>query len=194
MSSSDHKVRRIASLLVFALLLGALTDHALARGRSFPVEITGTITRFDRATQTFTIQVDEPAGILTIGIGRDCKFKQNGAPTGEQILKQGARVKVSYFSTIFTGKIAVGIESNPVPEVKSGVTEMVDLAEREFRIRLNNSLRQVALCWAKNARFLRGGKTVSAKELKPNMPIRVSYYSPAFAKKYAIQIELDPTF
>jgi hypothetical protein len=194
MTSFEHIVRRIASLLICALLLGALPSHASARGRSFPIEVTGTIINVDRSKAEFTIQVDEPASILTIGVGRDCKFKQNGTPTGEQILKRGARVKVSYFATIFTGKIAVEIESNPRPLVKSGIIEKIDLAEREFTIRLSNSLRQVALCWAKNARFLRGGKTVSAKELKPNMPIRVSYYSPAFAKKYAIQIELDPTF
>jgi len=39
---------------------------------------------------------------------------QNGAPAGEWVLKKGARVRVSYFSTIFTGDIAVKIESNSV--------------------------------------------------------------------------------
>jgi DUF917 family protein len=101
--------------LIAVLLLGILVVHAAARGRSFPIKVTGTIRMFDKANQVFTIQVDQPAGVLTIAVGRDCKFIQNGAPTGEQTLKKGARVKVSYFSTIFTGKIAVKIELNPPP-------------------------------------------------------------------------------
>jgi hypothetical protein len=90
--------------------------HIAARGRSFPIQATGTIIRFDHASQMFTIQVDEPTHVLTITVGRDCKFQRHGAPTGEQNLKPGARVKVSYFATIFTGKIAVEIELNPVPK------------------------------------------------------------------------------
>jgi hypothetical protein len=109
MSSRDNMVRRIASLLISALLLGALTDHALARGLSFPIEVTGTIINVDRSRAEFLIQVDEPAGILTIGIGRDCKFIYHGAPAGGEILRRGARVRVKYFATIFTGKIAVQI-------------------------------------------------------------------------------------
>ena len=107
--------------VVAASLAGLFINQALARGRSFPIEVTGIIAMVDRRNQTFTIQVDEPARILTIGVGRDCKFTKNGAPVDEHILKKGARVRVSYFSTIFTGKIAVKIESNPVPEVKAGI-------------------------------------------------------------------------
>jgi hypothetical protein len=70
---------------------------------------------FNRTSQMFTIRVDEPARILTIAVGRDCKFKRHGTPAGEQILKPGAGVKVSYFATIFTGNIAVEIELDPVP-------------------------------------------------------------------------------
>ena len=101
--------------LIAALLFGVFVVHGAARGRSFPIEITGTIKMFDRANHTFVIQSDEPAGLLTIAVGRDCKFIQNGTATGDQILKKGARVRVSYFSTIFTGKVAVKIESHPVP-------------------------------------------------------------------------------
>jgi hypothetical protein len=180
--------------LVAALLLSALAGHASARGRSFPIEITGTITRFERATQTFTIQVDEPAGILTIGIGRDCKFKQNGAPTGEQILKQGTRVKVSYFSTIFTGKIAVEIESNPSPLVKSGVIEKIEPADRKLTIRGHGCCQRLILRWAENVRCTKRGKTVSPKDLRENTMVRVNYYAPAFESKYAVEIDVEPDF
>jgi hypothetical protein len=96
--------------LTAASLVALFLDQASAHRPSFPIEITGTVINFDRANQTFTIRVDEPARILTIGVGRDCKFKRNGTPTGEEILKTGARLKVSYFATIFTGNIAVEIE------------------------------------------------------------------------------------
>lgn len=105
--------------VIAASLVGIFVVHATARGRSFPIEVTGTITMFDKANHMFTIHVDEPSRILTIAVGRDCKFKHSGRATTEQILKQGARVKVRYFSTIFTGKIAVEIDLNPVPEVKN---------------------------------------------------------------------------
>jgi hypothetical protein len=73
--------------------------------------------------QTFTIRADELARILTIGVGRDCKFKQNGATASERIVKPGARGKVSYFATVFTGNIAVEIDRNPKPKIESGVIE-----------------------------------------------------------------------
>jgi hypothetical protein len=99
--------------IVAASFVVLFINEALARGRSFPIEVTGTIIAFDRATHVFTIQVDEPARVLTIAIGRDCKFKRNGAVTSEQIIKLHAHVKVSYFATIFTGNIAVEIELQP---------------------------------------------------------------------------------
>jgi len=102
----------ICMIAVSTMIVG----HIAARGRSFPIEVTGTIIRFNRASQMFTIQVDEPTHLLTIAVGRDCKFKRHAAAAGEQILKPGAHVKVSYFATIFTGKIAVEIELNPVPK------------------------------------------------------------------------------
>ena len=92
----------------------ALVGDVAARGRSFPIRVIGTIVGFNRTSETFTIRVEESGRILGIAVGRDCKFKQHGAPTGEQILKPGAQVKVSYLATIFTGNIAVEIELNPV--------------------------------------------------------------------------------
>jgi DUF917 family protein len=103
-----------ATALIAASLLGIFVVHVSARGRSFPIEVTGTIRMFDGANHTFTFQSDKRARVLTIAVGRDCKFFQNRAPAGEWILKKGARVRVSYFSTIFTGNIAVKIESNPL--------------------------------------------------------------------------------
>jgi hypothetical protein len=38
-------------------------------------------------------------------------------------LKPGARVKVNYFATIFTGNIAVEIDLNPALAVKTDVIE-----------------------------------------------------------------------
>jgi hypothetical protein len=112
---------RIAILSAAALLLGLWPSEVSAGDRSFPQEITGTIRSFDEPTQTFTVEVDESARVLTIAVGRDCKFTKNGAPTGEEILKQGARVKVSCFATIFTGKIAVDVAINRVPEISGGI-------------------------------------------------------------------------
>jgi len=86
--------------------------HIAARGRSFPIEVTGVIKTFDRTNHVFWIQVDRPSRLFTIAVGRDCKFITNGTPTGEQILRKGARLRVSYFATIFTGNIAVKIESD----------------------------------------------------------------------------------
>ena len=86
--------------------------HIAARGRSFPIEITGVIATFDRTNHVFLIQVDRPSRLLTIAEGRDCKFITNGTPSGEQILRKGARLRVKYFATIFTGNIAVKIESD----------------------------------------------------------------------------------
>ena len=102
----------ICMIAVSTMIVG----HIAARGRSFPIEVTGTIIRFDQASQMFTIRVDKPTRVLTIAVGRHCKFKRHGTPAGEQILKPGRLLKVSYFATIFTGKIAVEIELNPVPK------------------------------------------------------------------------------
>ena len=84
-------------------------------------EVTGVITTFDQTNHVFRIQVDGPPRLFTIAVRRGCKFIKNGMPAGEQILRKGARVRVSYFATIFTGKIAVKIESNTAAEVRTGV-------------------------------------------------------------------------
>jgi hypothetical protein len=105
--------RVTSTALIAASLLGLFAVHCIARGRSFPIKVTGTIRVFDRANHIFTFEGDKLARVLTIAVGRDCKFFRNGVPTGDWILKKGARVRVSYFSTIFTGDIAVKIESNP---------------------------------------------------------------------------------
>ncbi len=72
--------------------------------------MTGTVTSVDKASQTFIVQTDEPAKIITIGLRWDCKLKRDGAPAGADILKKGAYVRVSYFATIFSGNLAVEIE------------------------------------------------------------------------------------
>jgi len=115
MNSRSCTICRFAACLIATLLSGPLAGDALARGRSFPIEVTGTILEIDRWKTTFTIQVDESAQILAIAVGRECKFIQGGIPTDERILKKDAHFKVTYFSTIFTGKIAVKIESDPAP-------------------------------------------------------------------------------
>jgi hypothetical protein len=180
--------------IVAAFLLSPFIAQVSARGRSFPIEVTGIIAGFNRATQTFTMQVDEPAGILTIRVGRHCKVKQDGDPTEERILRQGARVKVSYFATIFTGKIAVEIESNPIPEVKRGLIEKIELANRKLSIRVGKGSCHLRLRWACNARFYKGAKVVSAADLKENEVVQVSYFAPAFDGKYAVKIQLEPAF
>lgn len=170
-------------------LFGIPTSEAVARGRSFPIEVTGAIIGFDRVNQTFTIRVDEPAQVLTIGVGRDCKFKQNRATSNERVIRPGARVKVSYFATIFTGNIAVEIDANPTPEVATGMIENVDVSNRRFVLSERNS-RHMALRWARNASFIRAGKPASAAALRVRSIAKVAYYAPAFASKYAVKIDL----
>jgi hypothetical protein len=186
--------RRNTACLVAALLLGALPSHASARGRSFPIEVTGTILNVDRWKTEFAIQVDEPARILTIAVGRDCKFIRHDAPAQDDILRKGARVRVKYFSTIFTGKIAVEIESNPRPLVKSGIIEKIEPADRKLTIRVPGCWQRLVLRWARNARCNKHGKTVSPTDLRENTTVRVNYYAPAFESKYAVEIEVEPHF
>ena len=184
---------RLTIVCLGAVSLSALfVNRVDARGRSFPIEVTGTVINFDRANQTFTIRVDEPARVLTIGIGRDCKFKRSGTPTGEQILKKRARVKVSYFATIFTGNIAVEVESNPVPEVRIGTIEKIEPSDRKLDILLREKSCHLLLRWAINARFMKAGNKACATDLREHAVVRVSYYSPAFGRKYAVKIELQP--
>jgi hypothetical protein len=163
--------------------------HSFARGRSFPIEITGTIIRFDRADQTFTIRADQPANVFKIAVRYDCKFKRSGVATGEQIMRPGAQVKVSYFATIFTGNLAVEIETDPVAEVKTGLIEKIDPLDRNIRVRLYDDPCDFALHWAVDARFLKDGKIVAPTALKTGAVVRLTYFSPAFASKYAVKVE-----
>jgi hypothetical protein len=182
---------RFRFLLLAALVtigLGPLATNAFARGRSFPIEITGAIISFDGVNQTFTIRIDEPAQVLTVGVGRDCKFKQNGATANERIIRRGSRVKVSYFATIFTGNIAVEIDANPTPEVAIGIIENVDVSNRRLVLSEPNSC-HLALRWARNAKFIRACKPASAAAPRVRSIAEVAYYAPAFASKYAVRIE-----
>jgi hypothetical protein len=105
-------IRLTIVYLIAASLLGPFISQARARGRSFPIEVTGVIMSVNKTDHTFVIQVDDPAAVLILAVGRDCKFRQNGSPADENILQKGARMRISYFSTIFTGKVAVQIESS----------------------------------------------------------------------------------
>ena len=187
----DHLLRLITASLLGASLLGVFAKHADARGRSFPIEVTGRVLTFDRASQTFTIRVDEPASTLTIAVGRDCKFKRNGATANERIIRQGARVKVSYFATIFTGNIAVEIELNPAPEFVTGIVETLDISKRRLVLLIGPDARRMALRWAANASFTQAGKPTSAAALTVRSIATAAYYAPAFASKYAVRIQLN---
>jgi hypothetical protein len=187
-----NSIRILCWVTIFSLValgMGPFATNVFARGRSFPIEVTGAIISFDRVNQTFMIRIDEPAQVLTIGVGRDCKFKQNGGTANERIIRRGARVKVSYFATIFTGNIAVDIELNPSPEMATGIIENVDISNRRLVLSEPNS-RQLALRWARNASFIRAGKPASAAALRVRSIAKVAYYAPAFASKYAVKIDL----
>jgi hypothetical protein len=175
--------------VIAASLVVLFMNEASARGRSFPVEVTGTVLSFDQMTHTFTIRADEPARILTIAIGRDCKCKQNGVSAGEQIVRSGARLKVSYFATVFSGNIAVEIELDPRPEVKTGIVERIDPLDRRLNLRTRGESSHVVLRWASNARFIQNGRKVSATALRQGAVVTISYFSPAFASRYAVKLE-----
>jgi hypothetical protein len=182
-------IRRTAAYLVAAFLL----SHALARGRSFPIEVTGTITSMDKASQTFTMQTDEPAKIVAIGLRWDCKFKRDGARAGPDILRKSAYVKVSYFATIFTGNLAVEIEANPKAELVHGVIERIEPSNRRLTLRLDRS-RCFAVRWADNALFINRGRIITPAKLREGTVVNVSYYSPAFESKYAVKVEMQRSF
>ena len=149
---------------------------AFARGRSFPIEVTGIVRSVDGATQTFALDVDEPVEVLKIGLRNDCKL------TG--ILKPGTHARISYFATIFAGNLAVRIEMNPKPELARGVIEKIEPADRRLTLRLNPS-GHLALRWATDARFV----NVTRADLTEGTSVEVSYYSPTFARKYAVRVE-----
>lgn len=181
---------RITIFLALAVFVLSAIE-VRARGRSFPIEITGTIISFDRANEAFAIQADEPARVLPIAVGRDCKFKASARTIGGQILRPGAQVRVSYFATVFTGNIAVEIESDPQPEVRTGIVERIDPLDRKLHLRTRENTCDMVLRWASNARFLRHGRKVSATALRQGAMARISYFAPAFATGYAVKLELD---
>ncbi len=193
MTDRGRMIHRTPAYLIAAFLLGPLLSHALARGRSFPIEVTGTVTGVDNASRTFTMQTDEPAKIIVIGLRWDCKFKGDGVRAGPDILRKGAYVKASYFATILTGNLAVEIEANPKAELVHGVIETIELANRQLTLRLNRSSR-LAVRWAANARFVNRGRSIKPARLKEGTVVDVSYYSPAFESKYAVKVEAQPPF
>jgi hypothetical protein len=176
-----------------ALSLGPLAAGVSARGRSFPIEVTGTINSVDTASQSFTMQTDKPAKIIAIGLRWDCKFKSDGVPAGPDILRKSAYVKVSYFATIFTGNLAVEIEANPKAELVHGVIERIEPSNRLLTLRLDRS-RCFVVQWADNAIFINRGRTITPAKLTAGTVVNVSYYSPPFERKYAVKVEAQPPF
>jgi hypothetical protein len=156
MNSSSRILHRFAILYSVAFVglgFGPLATDASAKGRSFPIEVTGTIINVDWTNFEFTLRVDEPARILLIGLRRDCRFLKNGTPAKVDILKKSAYVRVSYFATIFTGNLAVEVEANPKAKSVHGVIERIEPANRRLTLRLNRSCGFVVR-WAANARFV----------------------------------------
>jgi hypothetical protein len=189
-----NSIRILCWVTIFSLValgLGPFATNVFARGRSFPIEVTGAIINVDRTNYEFALRVDEPARVLVIGLRRDCKFLTNGAPTKIDILKKGAYVKVSYFATIFTGNLAVEIEASPKAESVHGVIEKIEPTERVLTLRLNDS-RSFVVRWAANSRFVNRGSFIAPTNFKEGMIVDVSYYAPAFEKKYAVKIEREP--
>jgi hypothetical protein len=180
----------IAAYLVS--IAGPFANLASARGRSFPIEVTGIIRSVDRSSWTFTLEADEPATALNIALRYDCKFVERGSTANSHVLRTGAYVKVSYFATIFTGNLAVEIEANPKAELVHGVVERIEPAKRRLTIRLDHSC-DFTVRWAANTRFISHGRTITPAKLTEGTVANVSYYSPAFESKYAVKVEKQPS-
>ncbi len=183
---------RLILLFLTALAFCSVASVTFARGRSFPTEVTGIVTSVDRAITHFTMTTDQPAGVLALAIGRDCKFMKSGAPATEAVLKEGCHIKASYYSTIRTGKIAVEIDGAPVPEMVIGVVESVDAVNKRLSIRVSGNWRPLTLIWTSRTRFMQGRHTASANYLHTGLPVRVSYYALEFVPKYAVAVEEKP--
>jgi hypothetical protein len=188
----NNLLRRLALVGLLMIVLCSLSPDTWARGRSFPEEATGIIRSVQNGGLTFTLATDEPARILKLAVGESCKFSHAGVPADVDIIRNNARIKVSFFSTVFTGRVAVEIESDPVPQEAIGIVEEIDTANRRLVVRFIDSSRRRIVRWAVTSRFVKHGRTASAKELHKNRPIKLSYYSPAFASRYAVRIELEP--
>jgi hypothetical protein len=192
MISSGRVLRWFTIFLSVALVangFGPFATDVLAKGRSFPIGVTGTILNVDRTNCECTLRVDEPARVLRMGLRRDCKFLKSGAPAKMGMLRKGAYVKVSYFATIFTGNLAVEIELNPKPEIETGIIEEIDIPHRRLILAVGPNSRHLALRWARNATFIKAGKPASAAALRVGSTARVAYYAPSFASKYAVRID-----
>jgi hypothetical protein len=180
---------RLILLFVTGLALCPVATVTFARGRSFPIEVTGTVTSVDRAITHFTMATDQPAGVLALAISRDCKFTRSGVPVTKAILKKGCNIKASYCSTIFTGKIAVEIDGAPAPEMVIGVVESVDAVNKRLSIRVSGNGHSLTFICTSRTRFMLGRHTASANYLRAGLPVRVSYYALEFVPKYAVAVE-----
>jgi hypothetical protein len=189
---NSRMLKNVAFVGLLTLVLCFSTPHVWPRGRSFPEEATGVITSIEKGGLTFTFAADEPARTLKLDVGASCKFSHAGAPADIGIIRRNARIKVSFFATVFTGRIAVEIESNPVPQVAIGIVEKIDTANRRLAVRLIDSSRRIVVRWAVTSRFVKRGRTASPNDLQQNTLVRLSYYSPSFAGKYAVKVELEP--
>jgi hypothetical protein len=165
---------------------------ASARGRSFPSEMTGTIQDFDRLTQTFVLEADQPAKMLKIGLRDDCKFLKSSRPAGAEVLRKGMRVKVSYFATIFTGNLAVAIEAEPKAKSARGVIKRIEPTSRTLALWVDNS-REFVVRWTTKAHFISEGRVIRPETLTEGAIADVSYYSPVFGARYAVTVETVAT-
>jgi hypothetical protein len=190
--SNNNLLRYRALARLLTIFLCFLSPDLWARGRSFPLEATGIITSVENGGLTFTLVTDEPARILRLAVGESCKFSHAGAPADVGIIRNTACVKVSFWSTVFTGRVAVEIESDPVPQVAIGFIDEIDTANRRLVVRLVDSSHRLIVRWAVRSRFVKQGHTASANDLRKNKSIKLSYFSPAFADKYAVRIEIEP--
>lgn len=176
------------TVLFFALT----TATALARGRSFLREATGVVTEVSNNGPLFTFAVDEPAEVLSLAVGRDCKFSHAGRATPAAVLRKGMRAKISYYSTIFTGKIALEIDADPVPKVENGIIESVEPAARKLSIRSIDASRSHSFRWAPAVRITQSGRRVSSRALTVQRRVTISYFDPDFGRKYIVEIRIQP--
>ncbi len=180
-------LNKLGLLWVAILMATPLATVASARGRSFPIELTGTIRDFNRSTQTFILEADEPPKTLRIGLRDNCRFLGGGS-SAAYILRKGAYVKVSYFATVFTGNLAVEIEANPKAKSARGVIKRIEPAKQRLILRLDDS-RNLVVRWTTKAHFINSGRIISPEGLTEGAIVAVSYYSPAFESSYAVKVE-----
>ena len=189
---NSSMLRNLALAGLLTLVLCSSMPHVWARGRSFPQEATGVITSVEKGGLTFTFAADEPARILKLAVGENCKFSHAGAPADMGIIRRNARIRVGFFATVFTGRVAVEIQSDPVPQVAVGIVDEIATANRRLAVRVIDFSRRLIVRWTVTSRFIKRGRTASVKDLQQNTPVKLSYYSPSFGGKYAVKVELEP--